>query len=51
MKLVHVPHINYYLLRHWGKWYVILPDGGLVKIDSWIEPLREVVEEEKDGDA
>lgn len=30
------------LLRHWFIWYVILPDGGLLKIKrSWFKVARD----------
>jgi hypothetical protein len=42
MKIVKVNDMDEikYIVRHWGKWYVMLLGGGLIAIDKWFKNAR-----------
>lgn len=42
MKIIKLSGINgmVYAVRHWGKWYVMLDDGGLLYADPWFRDAR-----------
>lgn len=44
MKIIKVSGVGdtQYLVRHWGKWYVIVSGGGLLSTSKWFKEARKI---------
>lgn len=44
VKITNIPQVEYQI-RHWGKWYWLLNDGQVLKINSVFKKAEDITDE------